>query len=77
MKTRIELRTLTDGGQPASVPHKGLALNALVKSGGNSFTGTGYYAYTGKSLLSNKTRAQKRSSICRGRSLCITIRSIS
>ena len=41
------------GGHSASTPNMGLALNALVKSGGNNFNGSAYYAYTGKSLQSN------------------------
>src|SRR5258705_2115347 len=41
------------GGHAADTPNMGLALNALVKSGGNNFTGSAYYAYTGKSLSSD------------------------
>ena len=41
------------GGHSANTPNTGLALNALVKSGGNDFTGSAYYAYTGKSLQSD------------------------
>jgi len=41
------------GGHSADTPNMGLALNALVKSGGNNFTGSAYYAYTGSSLQSN------------------------
>ena len=41
------------GGHSANTPNMGLALNALVKSGGNDFTGSAYYAYTGKKLQSN------------------------
>src|SRR5258705_1352175 len=41
------------GGHAADTPNMGLALNALVKSGGNDFTGSAYYAYTGRSLQSD------------------------
>jgi len=41
------------GGHSAETPNMGLALNALVKSGGNDFTGSAYYAYTGRQLQSN------------------------
>jgi hypothetical protein len=41
------------GGHSADTPNMGLALNALVKSGGNDFTGSAYYAYTGRSLQSD------------------------
>ena len=35
------------GGHSADTPNMGLALNALVKSGGNNLSGSAYYAYTG------------------------------
>src|SRR6266850_1999251 len=41
------------GGHSADTPNMGLALNALVKSGGNDFSGSAYYAYTGRSLQSD------------------------
>src|SRR5258706_9918714 len=41
------------GGHAADTPTMGLALNALVKSGGNDFSGSAYYAYTGRSLQSD------------------------
>src|SRR6266850_1258025 len=41
------------GGHAADTPNMGLALNALVKSGGNNFSGSAYYAYTGGSMQRN------------------------
>ncbi len=41
------------GGHAAETPNRGLAMNALIKSGGNDFSGTAYWAYTGENLESN------------------------
>ena len=41
------------GGHSADTPNMGLQLNAIVKSGGNDFTGSAYYAYTGRRLQSD------------------------
>ena len=41
------------GGHSADTPNMGLQLNAIVKSGGNDFTGSAYYAYTGQRLQSD------------------------
>ena len=41
------------GGHSADTPNMGLQLNAIVKTGGNDFTGSAYYAYTGRSLQSD------------------------
>jgi carboxypeptidase family protein len=41
------------GGHSADTPNMGLQLNAIVKTGGNDFTGSAYYAYTGHSLQSD------------------------
>ena len=41
------------GGHSADTPNMGLQLNAIVKSGGNDFTGSAYYAYTGEQLQSD------------------------
>ena len=47
------------GGHSANTPNHGLALNAVVKSGGNDFTGSAYYAYTGKSLQSDNVGQER------------------
>jgi len=41
------------GGHSADTPNMGLQLNAIVKTGGNVFSGAAYYAYTGRSLQSD------------------------
>ena len=41
------------GGHSADTPNMGLQLNAIVKTGGNDFSGSAYYAYTGESLQSD------------------------
>jgi len=41
------------GGHSADTPNMGLQLNAIVKTGGNDFSGSAYYAYTGRSLQSD------------------------
>jgi len=41
------------GGHSADTPNMGLQLNAIVKTGGNDFTGSAYYAYTGSRLQSD------------------------
>jgi len=41
------------GGHSADTPNMGLQLNAIVKTGGNVFSGSAYYAYTGRSLQSD------------------------
>ena len=45
------------GGHSANTPNMGLALNALVKLGGNYFTGSAYYVYSGQEASSLKTSA--------------------
>jgi hypothetical protein len=48
------------GAHGADTPHRGLAMNALVKSGGNDFSGTAYWAFTGEKLESNNLTEELR-----------------
>jgi hypothetical protein len=59
--TAIEEAAVKTLGNGAEVPSRGINLNAVVKSGGNQFHGTGYINYSGKSLQSDNIDATLQS----------------
>jgi len=56
--TTIEEASVRTIGNSAEVPSRGVNLNAIVKSGGNVFHGSGWYNKTSASLQSNNVNAE-------------------
>ena len=56
-QTAFEEATVQTVGASASVPVRGIGINAIIKSGGNDFHGSYSYAGTGQNLQSNNIDA--------------------
>jgi len=51
--TNVEEVKVGTFGSPAEIGTRGIALNGILKSGGNTFSGTGFFAFQNDSLQSN------------------------
>ena len=51
--TMVDEARVATFGSPAEVGTRGVVINGIVKSGGNDFHGTGFFAYQGKNLQSS------------------------